>query len=182
VWLLLAVLFIPGALNAIPLAALAAVLLHVGYKLAPISLLRTMYRQGLPQFLPFVATVAGILLTDLLVGVGIGLVVGVFFVLRANLATPYFLHDRTEKHEPGKRDSIRLELSENVSFLNKAAVNRALHGLAPGSRVEIDGSTARHIDHDVVELIHEFAEAHAPSRNIEVTLTKIPEAGRLAAH
>lgn len=182
VWLLLAVLFIPGVLNTIPLAALAAVLLDVGYKLSPVQLYRQMYRQGVPQYLPFIATVVGILFTDLLVGVCIGLVVGVFFVLRTNLATPYFLHDRTEEAGPEGCDRVRLELSENVSFLNKAAVNKALHGLRPGTTVEIDGSSSRHIDHDVVELIHEFADAHAPSRNIEVRLISIPEAGSLPAH
>ena len=180
-WLLLALLFIPDALGAIPLAALAAVLLDVGYKLAPIRLFRQLYRQGFALFLPFVSTVLGILFTDLLVGVLIGMVVGVFFVLKANLATPYFLHRREDTDTNGHH-AVRLELSENVSFLNKAAVNKALHDLPDGAQVEIDGSTSRHIDHDVVEIIREFTSSTAPSRGIVVKLVAIPDQGGLAAH
>ncbi|MEL6190096.1 MAG: SulP family inorganic anion transporter, partial [Myxococcota bacterium] len=139
VWLLLALLLVPGFLNSIPNAALAAVLLVVGYKLAPIRLFREMWGHGWNQFLPFLITVLAILRTDLLVGVGIGLVVAVFFLLRANLSTAYFLHDdEMEVREDGTNDlSINMVLSEHVSFLNKAAVNRALHDIPEGARVRI---------------------------------------------
>ena len=176
IWLLLALFFAAGFLNAIPLAALAAILLHVGYKLAPVGLFWRMYRMGSAQFLPFLATVVGILLTDLLYGVCIGLVVAIFHLLKANLSTAYFLHDR-EDHMEGGRVAVRMELSENVSFLNKAAVNQALHDLPGGAFVEIDGSSSRHIHHDVVEIIHEFENSVAPARDIEVRLKAIPEIG-----
>ncbi len=74
-WLLLAVLLIPAAMNLIPLAALAAVLLNSGYKLAKPSLFVTRWRQGWAEFLPFLATVVAILLTDLLIGIVTGLIV-----------------------------------------------------------------------------------------------------------
>lgn len=181
-WLLLALFLIPGALNAIPLAALAAVLLDVGYKLAPVSLFQTMYRQGMNLFLPFVATVAGILLTDLLTGVIIGLVAGVFFVLKNNLETAYFIHHLEEREGTQGLNEIRMELSENVSFLNKAAVTKALHNLPEGSFVLIDGRASRHVDHDVAEIIHEFAASTAPSRAIQVRIEGIPKPTGAGAH
>ncbi|MEX1365299.1 MAG: hypothetical protein AB1Z98_19380, partial [Nannocystaceae bacterium] len=170
--LLLAVAVVPGLLTKIPLAALAAVLLHVGYKLAPISLFVRMFRRGWDQFVPFVVTVLAILLSDLLTGVAIGMGFSVFYILRANLATPYFMH-KMDMHEEDSRPLVHIELSENVTFLNKASVNKALHQIPSGSRVQIDGSHATYIDRDVLELIEEFCEG-APSRGIEVELTRVP--------
>lgn len=172
-WLLLAVLLIPGLLNYIPLAALAAVLLHVGYKLAPLDLFRKMVRQPVDQSAPFLITVGGILFTDLLTGVTIGLAVGVFFILKTNLQFPFFVHQRDESGADG-RAVIRLELSEHVSFLNKASVNAVLYGLPRNSLVEIDGSNSAYIDHDVIELIKDF-QINAQHRGIDLVLKNIPE-------
>ncbi len=173
VWLLLAVVLLPWLINRVPLAALAAVLLHVGYKLARIDLFKHMLRQEIDQWVPFVVTVIAILVTDLLKGVGIGMAVSVFFLLRRNLQVPYFIHTR-EQHEESDGQHIHIELSENVSFLNKASVNKVLHQLPEGSVVEIDGRTAHYIHPDVLELIHEFHET-AHTRNIKCTLIEIPD-------
>jgi len=176
--LLVTVLLIPFVLNLIPYAALAAVLLHIGYKLAPVSLFKTMYKRGWGQFLPFVITFSAILFTDLLIGVLIGLAAGVFFVLKANLKTPYFMHHREvydEQTDDGStRSHVRIALSENVSFLNKASVNKVLHDLEAGSVVEIDGSNSQYIDRDVVEIIRDF-ERSSNRRGVQVTLNAIPE-------
>lgn len=176
--LLLAVVLLPWLMNMIPLAALAAVLLHVGYKLARFELFRHMLRQSVDQWAPFLVTVVAILLTDLLKGVGIGLAVAVFFLLRNNLKVPYFVH-RREQHEEVDGEHIHIELSENVSFLNKASVNKVLHELPDHSVVEIDGGNAQYIHPDVLELIHEFHQT-AHTRKIEVTLTDIPDLGHTA--
>lgn len=172
VLLLVMVVAVPWLLTRIPLAALAAVLLHVGYKLAPVHLFVGMYRRGLDQFVPFVVTVLAILFSDLLIGVGVGIACSVFYILRASLATPYFIH-RMDVEEEDQGPRIHIELSENVTFLNKASVNKALHQIPTGCRVEIDGSHATYIDRDVLELIEEFRDS-APSRGIEVTLIKVP--------
>lgn len=177
VWLVIAVVLLAKAMNLIPLAALAAILLHVGYKLANWQLMRSMWRSPLDTMLPFACTIAGVLLTDLLKGVGIGLAVGLFFVLRENLATPYFIHSREQTQDKkGKR--IRIELSENVSFLNKAAVNRMLQQLPRDSTVEIDGTNSRYIHADVVEILNEFDEVSS-TRGIDVELLGIPSEGRV---
>ncbi|MEC7520297.1 MAG: SulP family inorganic anion transporter [Myxococcota bacterium] len=179
--LLLGLLLLSGVLNMIPLAALAAVLLFVGFKLANPTLFMAMFRQSVEQWAPFVITVVAILFTDLLKGVGIGMLVAMFFILRANLKTPYFIHHR-EVHEQTGRNHIRIELSENVSFLNKASVNRVLHELPTGSSVEIDARHSQYIHPDVLELIHEF-QATAHTRKIEVDLIDVPAApGAVGAH
>jgi MFS superfamily sulfate permease-like transporter len=172
------VVAIPGVLNRIPLAALAAVLLHVGYRLAPLRLFRRMARLGFDQLVPFAITVVAILFTDLLVGVSIGMAAGVFFILRANAKTPFFMHrgGEAQPHPNGDaRARVRIQLGENVTFLNKEGVNRVLHELPDGAVVVIDGSRARWIDRDVLEIIHDFAET-APLRGIDVVLTDVPAA------
>jgi len=174
--LLVFVLAFPQWLNRIPLAALAAALLFVGYDLAPLSVFRQMGKRGPDPFIPFIVTVLAILFTDLLWGVGIGMAATVFFILRANLRTPYFLHRREVHREDsptGSREHIHLELSENMSFLNEASASRTLHSTADGAIVEIDGSRALYIDRDVLEIIYGFRE-FAHHRGIEVVLVDIP--------
>ncbi|MDQ2655814.1 MAG: SulP family inorganic anion transporter [Bacteroidota bacterium] len=162
--LLAAAYFIPHFLNLIPLASLAAILLMVGYKLSKFSLYRNMFRLGHEQFIPFMSTVIGILLTDLLKGIAIGMAVAIFYILRKNYKHSY--RYKQEQHQ--QRETITLLLSEEVTFLNKASIQARLDGLPPNSRVVIDGSHSLHIDYDVLEIIHDFRAHVAPSRNIEI--------------
>lgn len=171
-WLLAAVLVLAFAMNLVPLAALAAILLHVGYKLANVELFK-MLKQGPELWAPFLATIVAVLAFDLLKGVGIGMVVAVFFILRSNLSTAYFVH---QIESSGDRDHpmVVIQLSENLSFLNRAGVNRVLHELPDGSSVILDGSLSSSIHPDVLELIHDFAQT-AHTRDIDVVLVDIPE-------
>ena len=164
VLLLVCVVSIPGLLNQIPLACLAAILLVTGYKLAKIGLFREMFRLGYDQFLPFVVTILAVLFTDLLMGIGIGMAVGIFFILRANYKTSYFFH----RQPTPETDRIKINLSEHVSFLNKASIIQILNGLPENSYVEIDGSQSEYIDYDVMEVIDDFRRT-AEGRNIELT-------------
>jgi MFS superfamily sulfate permease-like transporter len=118
VLLLVLVLSIPGLLNQIPLSCLAAVLFMVGYKLAKPSIFIAEYEKGINQFLPFVFTVIAILLTDLLVGIGIGMVVGLFFVIRTNFQKAVIV---TELN-----GNFLVKLQKDVSFLNKAPLMKEL--------------------------------------------------------
>lgn len=160
--LLVAVLAIPALLNLIPLAVLAAVLITVGYKLAKPALFRAMYAQGPSQFIPFIVTIIGILATDLLIGIGLGLAVAVFVILLNNYRNPFFV-DR----DPDS--GIRIVLSEDVSFLNRAAVMRALSAVPAGARVVIDASRSVSIDQDVYEIIQDFRQ-RAAAENIELSI------------
>lgn len=175
--LLVAIVALPWAMNWIPLAALAAVLLHIGYKLARVEVFQKMLQQETGQWAPFLTTIVAVLVTDLLTGVGIGMGVAVFFILRANLQTPYFVHHRESHEEEDHRLHINIELSENVSFLNKASVNKVLHELPADSVVTIDGHASQYIHFDVLELIHEFAST-AATRGVEVELVGLREGSR----
>jgi MFS superfamily sulfate permease-like transporter len=175
---LLALAVVAGAalLNRIPLAVLAAVLIHTGFKLAHPAVVRQAWRVGPKYFIPFAVTVVAIVATDLLVGIGIGLAVGAFFVLCDHYRNAYS-YDRRES--PDGHD-VRLTLADEVSFLNKAKINAALMKLAPGVRVTVDGSRTKHLDYDVVEMLHDYADT-ARSRGITLRLVGIPDpAGGLA--
>jgi MFS superfamily sulfate permease-like transporter len=148
--ILFCVMIIPKVLNMIPLASLAAILLIVGYKLAKPVLFRDMYRAGHVQFIPFMATVLGIVFTDLLVGIGIGLAVGIFFILLENFKNSFAI----SKHEKG--NDIIVELSEHVTFLNKASVQRVLEEIEPGHNITIDASKCIFMHPDVKEIIDDF--------------------------
>ncbi len=160
--LLSTVIFIPGLLNLIPLAALAAILLVIGYKLAKIDLFKVMYSQGYDQFIPFISTILGVLFFDLLKGILIGLGVAIFFLLNKYLK----IHFTLEK-KPGV---TKLSLKENVSFLNKAGMLETLREIPNNSKLIIDGSHNKYIDQDVKEVIEEFTKFRAPDRNIEVEI------------
>ena len=161
--LLVSAVLIPHILNLIPLASLAAILFMVGYKLAKPSLFRSMYRLGWPLFAPFLITILAIIFTDLLIGITLGLGAAIMFILYQNLKTPYYFDP--EKHHQGQK--IKIELSENVSFLNRASILQTLNHLPENSRVEIDASKSRIIDHDVLELIYDFQE-NARYKKIEL--------------
>ncbi|MEN0056858.1 MAG: SulP family inorganic anion transporter [Mucilaginibacter sp.] len=168
--LLISLLFIPVLINMIPLSCLAAILLMTGYKLARISLFKHMWHMGLSQFIPFVVTIVAVVLTDLLIGVGIGMMVGIFYILRTNLRNPYFFHI---VHN-GDKKVIRIQLAEEVSFLNKAAIQITLTSLPKGSDVIIDGSNSRYIDPDVLEIIQNYKH-NAYTKGIIVQLQDIKE-------
>ncbi|MCB0579495.1 MAG: SulP family inorganic anion transporter [Phaeodactylibacter sp.] len=163
--LLIAAMSIPHLLNLIPLSSLAAVLFVVGYKLAKPALFKKMYQQGRAQFVPFMVTILGIVFTDLLAGIGMGLVVAIFYLLYNNYKKPYFFYP--EKHEEGA--PIRFELAEDVTFLNKASILQTLNHLPENSKVIIDATNTVDIDLDVIEIIEDFRE-NAKYRNIELEI------------
>ncbi|ASZ10383.1 SulP family inorganic anion transporter [Chitinophaga pendula] len=165
--LLVCAALIPGILNMIPLATLAAVLLVTGYKLCKISIFKEMFKNGKYQWIPFVVTVVAIVFTDLLMGIALGMAVSIIAILRGNIKSSYFF--RKEKYNTG--DSIRLELAQEVSFLNKASIMLTLDHLPENSTVVIDASKTSYIDFDVLETIREFKDVKAPQKDITVMLT-----------
>ncbi|SER70694.1 SulP family inorganic anion transporter [Pedobacter rhizosphaerae] len=167
-WLLLSLLFIPQVINMIPLSCLAAILLMTGYKLTRISLFKHMYHKGWDQFVPFVVTVLAVLFTDLLKGVAIGMLVSVFYLLRTNMRNPFFYRITNE----GDKKHIRIKLAEEVSFLNKAAIQVVLMNIPKETNVIIDGTNSRFIDPDVLETIYNYKH-NAYTKGIIVTLENI---------
>jgi MFS superfamily sulfate permease-like transporter len=162
VLLLVCVALIPSLLNKIPLAALASILLMTGYKLAKISIFKEMFANGKYLWVPFIVTVVMVVFTDLLTGVGIGLVVSIAALLRGNMKNSYFFH----KEQFKEGESIYIKLAEEVSFLNKASIQLTLDHLPSNSTVVIDASNTFYVDYDVLEIIREFNTIKAPLKNI----------------
>lgn len=165
VFLLISAITIAGLMNMIPLASLAAILLMVGYKLAKPSLFKEMYRLGWEQFIPFVATVVAILLTDLLKGITIGILFGIFYTLRHSYRNSHHLKDETTKDNGN--EVHHLVLAQEVSFFNKASVLNVLDKIPENSKVIIDCTQSKSIAYDVVEIIQNF-KINAITKNITV--------------
>ena len=165
VLLLVCVMLMPAYLNMIPLSSLAAILLLTGYKLANPKLFHQMWRDGRYQFLPFILTVVAIVLTDLLIGILIGLGIALVFILASNVRRP--IHRILEKHVGG--DVLHIELDNQVSFLKRAALEHVLREAQSGSHVLLDARRTDYIDPDVLALIREFRDVIAPAHGVQVS-------------
>ncbi|EDL60197.1 bifunctional SulP family inorganic anion transporter/carbonic anhydrase [Gimesia maris] len=166
VLLLISVALIPVYMNMIPLAALAAILLVTGFKLASPALFRQMWSEGRYQFLPFMITLLSIVFTDLLIGILIGLGVSLLFILNSSLRQP--IRRIVETHAGG--DVLHVELANQVSFLNRAALDTVFNDAPPGTNMLIDASGTDYIDPDILSLIQEFKDKIGPARGMKVSL------------
>ena len=164
--LLVSVLTIPLILNKIPLATLAAVLLLVGYKLANPATIKHFWEKGKYQFIPFIATFGAVVFTDLLKGVALGMIISIIFVLKGNMKRAY--HFKKEEYHDG--DIIHIDLAQEVSFLNKAAIKETIASIPKNSSVVINASDTVYIAHDVLDLIKEFKSIRAKEEHIKVKL------------
>ena len=169
---------IPTVLNMIPLASLAAILILTGYKLAKISIFTDLYKRGWNQFLPFVVTVLAIVFTDLLIGIGIGLVFSLFFILISNFRNPFEFS--TNDYHTG--EIVRLELAPQVSFFNKPSIQNTFDELPNDSQIIIDATQSDFIDYDVLETIEEFRTVIAPERRINLSLIGFKDEYKMANH
>ncbi len=166
--LLLFVLVFPGFLSQIPNASLAVILIMTGYKLAKVSLFHKQFKAGWEQFLPFVITIAVMLLTDLLKGVGAGIVVSLFYIIRFNIRSSFVVR---EDIIDGQRNYL-IMLPQHATFFNKGFITDYLNNkVTPGSRVVIDGSINKATDSDVREVFQDFIQS-SEQKNIEIQLIK----------
>ncbi len=161
--LLVTVVLIPNILNLIPLSSLAAILIVVGYKLAKPSLFKEMFRSGKSEYIPYLVTILGIVFTDLLIGIIMGLIVGIFEILYANFKKPYALNTVNESGST----KIYIELAENLSFLSKASMIETIAHIPDNTKVLIDASRSYFIHPDVMEILNDFKK-NAEYRNIEL--------------
>lgn len=168
--LLIAVVALPHVLNLVPLAVLGSILLVVGYKLADPALFRRMYALGPAQFVPFMVTIVGIIATDLLVGIGMGMAVAILILLSRSYQNSHFLHMR-DREAPDHHHVISIRLAEEVTFLHKGAIIRALADIPDRSQVTIDSSGSHLVDYDVAEAIAEFEQSAAAR---DITVQRIP--------
>jgi len=166
VLLLGCVALLPRWLNQIPLCVLAAVLIVTGYKLASPKVIGQMWSAGKYQFLPFAVTVVAIVLTNLLTGILIGLGISLLFILRSNYRRS--IHQVMEKHVHG--DVLRVELAPQVSFFNRAALQKILMDAPRGTKVQIDARNCDFIDPDILDLLTDFKEVTSRAHGVEVSL------------
>ncbi|WP_462262796.1 SulP family inorganic anion transporter [Ferruginibacter sp.] len=176
-FLLLSVLLIPFLLSTIPYASLAAILFVTGYNLTKPKLFRNMWSLGWKQFIPFMFTIIVILATDLLIGVLIGLLISIYFIIRNNFKAEYKI-TKIKKHET---ETFYIKLNSNVTFLNKVKLKKTLDQIPEYSVLTIDGSDCNFIDYDILEVISEYANK-AHDRHIELHLNGIEKVNVTAVH
>lgn len=164
--LFISVMLIPKLLNMIPLSVLAAVLFVVGYKLAKPTLFKTMYQLGWKQFVPFIVTVVGLVFTDLLIGIALGLAVGIVVILIKSYQNSHFLHIEDQGNG---QNMIKMTLAEEVTFINKGAILKELDQLPENSYLELDVRKTRYLDNDIIEILEDFSDK-AKSKNINIKL------------
>jgi MFS superfamily sulfate permease-like transporter len=175
--LLLAVVLIPFVLNRIPYASLSVILLVTGYNLTQPKLYKNMFSLGSKQFLPFILTIVMILTTDLLIGVSIGLLLSVYFIIQNNFRAEY----KITKAVINGRETELIKLNSNVTFLNKVKLKKALDEVSERSALTIDGSNCNFIDYDILEIISEF-ENKAKDRRITLHIIGIEKVNITAIH
>jgi MFS superfamily sulfate permease-like transporter len=176
-WIALAVLFALPLINLIPLSVLAIILIRTGYNLAKPKMIVSVWKQGREQFLPFAITVAAILFTDLLIGVMIGMVYAIYFLVKHTYRAGYSLKETKEGH----LTHYKIELALNVSFLNKKRIREMLDQIPEYTIVEINGADSVYIDHDILEILHDF-KAKAHRKHIELKLVNIPDVETIELH
>ncbi len=159
--ILLFVGFFPQILNLIPKAALAAILIFTGYKLTKISVFKDYYKKGWDQFIPFVVTIAAIVITDLLTGVLIGIATGIFYILRSNFRSAIFMVNN--------KNNYLLRLRKDVSFFSKPKLKYSLEKIPADSSLIVDISRAEFIDRDILDTLNDFMK-HAHLKNIKVEI------------
>jgi carbonic anhydrase/SulP family sulfate permease len=171
VLLLGCVAFLPQWLNQIPLCALAAILIVTGYKLASPKIIGQMWKEGKYQFLPFAITIVSIVFTNLLTGILIGLGISLLFILYSNFRRP--IHQVLEKHLSG--NVMRIELPPQVSFLNRAAIQKSLYEIPAGGSILIDARNADYIDPDILDLLTDFKNVTAKAHGVDFKTVGLKE-------
>lgn len=166
IFILIVISLIPGWINQIPLAALATILIYVGFKLTKPYIYKEMYKQGLSRFFPFLITVIAILATNLLTGVIVGLFISFFFILKNN--SQIHLDVFNEKHPRGIIKHI--VLPQHMSFLCKASLLAELDEISPNSNLIIDARHTKYIDKDIQEVLNVFIHTQAPNKNIALNV------------
>jgi MFS superfamily sulfate permease-like transporter len=164
-WLLLSLLFLTQFINLIPKASLAAILIYTGYKLSSIKIIREYYVKGSDQFVPFSVTIISILFTDLLTGIVIGILVGLFFVVKSNFRSAILV----------MKDDVRylIRFKREVSFLNKSFIRKTFEKIPDETAVLIDPTRANFIDKDVIDIVNDFI-VNASTRGIRVYIKRNP--------
>ncbi len=159
IWLTLSVLFIPSVISLIPNAALAAILIFMGYKLAKPSLFSDEWKKGRMSFVPFIVSVLAILFTDLLIGIILGMVVAFYYIIKSNF------HRSVTLVQIDSNYLVRFQ--QQSSFMNKSLLKSVLHGIPKNSDVIMDFTHCNFLDQDILDVIEDY-QIRAKSNHISI--------------
>jgi len=165
------VLLFPHFIHSIPLATLAALLVYTGYRLAAPKHFKEVFDIGIDQLCLFVITIIGVLATDLLIGVALGIASKlVIELLRGvwlnNIFKIHFSISRPTAH------IISIELEGSALFSNFMPLRKAVNKLEPGKTIVFNFSNGYMIDYSVMQFIDDF------SRDYKAQGGKILKIGR----
>lgn len=176
-WLLLVILFATSLINLVPYAVLAVILIRTGYNLAKPKMIKSVFKQGREQFFPFIVTVVAILFTDLLIGVLIGIVYAIYFLIKHTYRAGFIVKESLENYQK----HFTIDLAMNVSFLNKKKFIEMLDNIPANAFVTVNGEHCVYIDQDILEIFNEY-KRKAKSKNIRLQLNGIPEVETIDVH
>ena len=154
-FLLLFVVLFPRLIHSIPLAALAALLVFTGFRLASPKSFANVLLVGKEQLFMFVVTIIGVLATDLLIGVAIGIATkfAIHLLRGVRLNNLFKIHFVIDKKDP---DTLVVSIIGSAIFSNFMALKTALATIESGKTVIFQLNNAYMLDHTVMEFIHDF--------------------------
>lgn len=158
--LLLFVALFPHLIHNIPLATLAVLLVYTGYRLASPQSFRQVFDIGVEQLALFVITIIGVLATDLLIGVAIGIAVKLVIHLARGVWPENMFKIHFTIRRPDNK-TIVVKILGSALFSNFLPLKTAVNELEPGKTIVFNFSDGYLIDHTVMDFIHDFSEQYA---------------------
>ena len=187
-FLLFFVALLPGLINQIPLAALGAMLVFTGFRLASPQEFLHIYRVGKEQFIIFVSTVVGVLATDLLMGIAIGICVNFLLHLK-NGAPPRSLFKPQIQVDRSDERGVIVKVKDSAIFSTWIGLKKTLDQLVTEPRVVLDLSDTYLVDHTTMTKLHQMEKEYKERQSMLIItgldqhqpLSNHPEAGRKRA-
>jgi MFS superfamily sulfate permease-like transporter len=168
--LLLSLLLLYPIINMIPKAALAAILVFTGYNLAQVGIFKKQWAKGIDAFLPFIITVTAILVTNLLVGILIGLAVGFVFVIKQALSVSIVFYEENS-------DTVVFDFGQQVSYFTKGKLKKRLDEMHNHQKLVYNFEGTKSLDLDAADVLRDYmhqnpdqVELKGASKHIEELL------------
>ena len=184
IFLLLFVALAPGLIHRIPLAALSAMLVYTGFRLASPHEFMHVYKIGREQLVIFVATLVAVLATDLLIGIAIGIAVkfAIHVINGAPIRSLFKPDVDIEQRDP---NTVVIVARQSAVFSNWIPLKRQIENVIGANdektAVILDLAHANVVDHTVMEKLHELQREIA-LRDRELQIIGLEEHRALSEH
>jgi MFS superfamily sulfate permease-like transporter len=152
--LLIFVLLLAPVTKMVPVAALAAMLIFVGFRLASPSEFRHIYHIGKEQLVIFLVTIVATLSTDLLIGIGCGILTKLMIQLIYGVKISHIFNPKIEVTVD--KDVTFVNVPRAAVFTNYLSLKSKLEAIPKGKMVQVDFSDTPYVDHTVMENITRF--------------------------